>query len=65
MNTGPDPAPRVFISYSHDSQDFRTNIEDFAQSLRSSGVDARIDLFLRSLLSWFGTSKTLLVVSSY
>ncbi|WP_290050487.1 SEFIR domain-containing protein [Amycolatopsis solani] len=47
-------APRVFISYSHDSVDHTANIADFAQVLRMNGIDARIDQFIQSTppLSW-------------
>lgn len=35
--------PRVFISYSHDSQDHKKWVVDFATRLRHSGVDAILD----------------------
>lgn len=35
--------PRVFLSYSHDSQDHKKWVLDFATRLRHSGVDAIID----------------------
>jgi TIR domain len=46
--------PRVFISYSHDSEEHRNNIVDLAQSLRQQGIDAQIDQFYESppQLSW-------------
>lgn len=36
-------APSVFISYSHDSQEHKQWVLDFATRLRSSGVDAILD----------------------
>jgi tetratricopeptide (TPR) repeat protein len=46
--------PRVFISYSHDSEEHRNNIADLAQTLRQQGIDAQIDRFYESPppLSW-------------
>jgi tetratricopeptide (TPR) repeat protein len=46
--------PRVFISYSHDSEEHRNNIADLAQTLREQGIDAHIDQFYESPppLSW-------------
>lgn len=35
--------PRVFISYSWDSPEHRLWVESFAQELRKSGIDARLD----------------------
>ncbi len=35
--------PKVFVSYSHDSQDHKKWVLDFATRLRSSGVDAILD----------------------
>jgi hypothetical protein len=35
--------PRVFISYSWDSQEHRLWVESFAGQLRASGIDARLD----------------------
>lgn len=35
--------PRVFISYSHDSQSHKKWVMDFAIRLRNSGVDAILD----------------------
>ena len=38
-------APRVFVSYSHDSELHRRHVLEFTTILRSFGVDARIDRF--------------------
>lgn len=38
-------APKVFISYSHDSQEHKKWVLDFATRLRYSGIDATIDLW--------------------
>ena len=35
--------PRVFVSYSWDSPEHRLWVESFAQELRKSGIDARLD----------------------
>ncbi|WP_356741458.1 toll/interleukin-1 receptor domain-containing protein [Pseudoalteromonas sp. APC 3250] len=35
--------PKVFISYSHDSQEHKKWVLDLATRLRNSGVDAIID----------------------
>lgn len=45
---------RVFLSYSHDSENHRRNIADLAQELRSKGLDAQIDQYAESKppLSW-------------
>lgn len=37
--------PRVFISYSHESESHDTMVLDFAQRLRADGVDAWLDRF--------------------
>lgn len=37
--------PKVFISYSHDNQVFENNILEFANRLRSEGIDANVDLY--------------------
>jgi len=37
--------PKVFISYSHDSQDHKKWVLELAQRLRNSGVDAILDQF--------------------
>jgi TIR domain len=46
--------PRVFVSYSHDSQVHRENVADFVQELRRQGIDAQVDQFVESTppLSW-------------
>lgn len=46
--------PRVFISYSHDSDEHRRNVLAFAQSLRGNGIDAVLDQYVESdpPLSW-------------
>lgn len=38
-----EQAPRVFISYSHDSADHKAWVLDFATTLRNRGVDAILD----------------------
>ncbi|MFG1777885.1 SEFIR domain-containing protein [Micromonospora sp. NPDC049048] len=47
-----DPSPseaiRVFISYSHDSDDHKRNILGLAQDLRRQGIDAQIDQFVEA-----------------
>lgn len=40
--------PRVFISYSHDSEDHKDNVLNLAQSLRAAGVDVHLDRFVES-----------------
>lgn len=39
------PAPKIFISYSHDSQEHKRWVLDLATRLRSNGVDALLDLW--------------------
>jgi hypothetical protein len=39
--------PRVFISYSHDSDAHRDRVLDFADRLRGDGVDADIDQYIQ------------------
>ena len=41
-------APRVFISYSHDSGEPRDRVLDLADRLRSDGIDAMIDQYIQS-----------------
>lgn len=41
--------PKVFISYSHDTQDHKKWVLELAQRLRNSGVDAILDQFRLSL----------------
>ncbi|MCU0537361.1 MAG: toll/interleukin-1 receptor domain-containing protein [Hydrococcus sp. Prado102] len=38
-------APKVFISYSHDSQTHKDRVLDMANRLRSEGVDCQIDQY--------------------
>ncbi|MCA9692362.1 MAG: toll/interleukin-1 receptor domain-containing protein [Myxococcales bacterium] len=38
-------APRVFISYSHDSEPHREAVLQLAQRLRGDGIDVRLDRF--------------------
>lgn len=40
------PAPRVFISYSHDSEAHREAVLDIAHHLRAWGIDVRLDRFV-------------------
>ena len=43
----PDEQPiRVFITYSHDSEDHKRRVHDLAQQLRDDGLDCQIDQFL-------------------
>jgi hypothetical protein len=45
----PEPAPpRVFISYSHDSDKHRDRVLELADRLRADGVDAMIDQYIQS-----------------
>ncbi|MDZ8260991.1 SEFIR domain-containing protein [Nostoc sp. ChiQUE01b] len=41
-------APKVFISYSHDSQEHRDKVLDLANRLRAEGVDCNIDQYEES-----------------
>jgi len=47
MNFGYD-APKVFISYSHDSQEHKDRILTLANRLRAEGVDCSIDQYEES-----------------
>jgi hypothetical protein len=40
-------APRVFISYSHDSSEHKERVLRFAQRLRKDGIDAQIDQYVK------------------
>lgn len=42
--------PRVFISYSHQNADFENKVLNFANKLRSEGIDANVDLYEESHL---------------
>jgi SEFIR domain len=42
------PPPRVFISYSHDSDQHRDRVLDLADRLRADGIDAIIDQYVQS-----------------
>ncbi|MFD5039656.1 SEFIR domain-containing protein [Streptomyces sp. NPDC058377] len=42
------PAPRVFVSYSHDSGDHRERVLGLIQALRRNGVNAWADFFVES-----------------
>ena len=44
----PEPAPPVFISYSHDSDEHRDLVLDLAGRLRRDGIDAIIDQYVQS-----------------
>jgi SEFIR domain len=46
--TPPPPAPRVFISYSHDSPEHRSRVLRLANRLRGDGVDAMLDQYVQS-----------------
>jgi hypothetical protein len=41
-----DQCPKVFVSYSHDSLEHRTNVWNLAKRLRSDGIDAVIDQYV-------------------
>src|SRR6516162_4184540 len=40
-------APRVFISYSHDSDEHRDRVLELADRLRADGIDAMIDQYVQ------------------
>jgi hypothetical protein len=42
----PVPAPKVFISYSHDSPEHKELVLRFAQRLRKDGIDAQVDQYV-------------------
>ncbi|MFF4088737.1 SEFIR domain-containing protein [Streptomyces nigra] len=42
------PIPRVFVSYSHDSDEHRESVFHLIQALRRNGVDAWADFFVES-----------------
>lgn len=44
----PVRVPKVFISYSHDSEDHRRNVLAFANRLRRDGIDATLDQYVSS-----------------
>ena len=44
----PPVGPRVFVSYSHDSEPHRARVLELAQMLRAKGIDAWIDRFVPS-----------------
>lgn len=46
--TSASRAPRVFISYSHDSQEHKQRVLDLAQQLRAQGIDCRLDRLITS-----------------
>ena len=37
--------PRVFISYSHDSEKHAIRVMEFADKLRNDGIDANVDAY--------------------
>ncbi|HUU09880.1 MAG TPA: TIR domain-containing protein [Phycisphaerae bacterium] len=39
------PSPKVFISYSHDSDEHKARVLAFARALRANGIDVEIDQF--------------------
>ena len=43
-----EAAPRVFISYSHDSAEHRDRVLELADRLRADGIDAVIDQYVQS-----------------
>ena len=40
-----EPAPRVFISYSHDSEEHAVRVLALADRLRSEGIEAILDQY--------------------
>lgn len=44
--TAPPRKPRVFISYSHDSEEHRSRVLELSERLRSEGVDAWVDRYV-------------------
>ncbi len=42
------PTPRVFISYSHDSEEHKHRVRRLADRLRGDGLDCRLDQYLES-----------------
>jgi hypothetical protein len=40
------PAPKLFISYSHDSIEHQDRVRALADRLRSDGIDAHIDQYV-------------------
>src|SRR5690349_12707861 len=46
-------APRVFISYSHDTPEHSRRVVTFAQALRDNGIDVELDQFHQDeILDW-------------
>jgi hypothetical protein len=43
MSEDQKPPPIVFISYSHDSEEHKTWVRDFATALRNVGIDVILD----------------------
>lgn len=41
-------APRIFISYSHDSEEHRAAVLELAQQLRGAGLDVQLDRYVTS-----------------
>jgi len=41
----PDDAPRIFLSYSHDSDEHRERVLALADRLRADGIDAHLDQY--------------------
>ncbi|MEW1761234.1 SEFIR domain-containing protein [Streptomyces cyaneofuscatus] len=39
----PDAAPRVFVTYAHDSYEHKENVRAFGEFLATSGIDVRMD----------------------
>jgi hypothetical protein len=42
-----EAAPRVFISYSHDSDEHSDRVLELADRLRGNGIDAIIDQYIQ------------------
>jgi hypothetical protein len=63
MSSLPDElvAPLVFICYTHDSEQHKTDVLRFATFLRTCGIDAQLDRwFLGDRRDWFGWSLDLM-----
>ncbi|MCH4021008.1 MAG: toll/interleukin-1 receptor domain-containing protein [Erysipelotrichaceae bacterium] len=45
MSDAYDQHPKVFISYSHQSEDYQKQVLDFSNRLRADGIDAEIDQY--------------------
>ncbi|MEH2248567.1 SEFIR domain-containing protein [Nostoc sp.] len=60
MNFSSD-APKVFISYSHDSPEHKNQVLILANRLRTEGVDCNIDQYEESIIIGRMTSNSLTI----